>query len=272
MKNILKTFLAGFMIFALWSCKKDENRVIFDGGTPPVLSSTLTGPVPLSYASLTDTAFKIAWTNPDYKFNTGTSSLNVSYNILIDTTSDFSNPDLKTVSVGDDLSKIFTQTEFNDILLNQLQLQPGVSHKINMRVDAFLTTTAGLLSSNILSINATPYSIPPKVKLPSSGELFLVGDATAGGWNNPVPVPSQQFTEVSPTLYEITVPLIGGKQYLALPVNGDWSHKYAVTNGPAATGGDFGYDLSDNFPGPATSGTYKITMDFQRGKFTVTQQ
>jgi hypothetical protein len=139
-------------------------------------------------------------------------------------------------------------------------------------VDAFLSGNAALLSSNTLSINATPYAIPPKVKLPVNGELYLVGDATAGGWNNPVPVPSQQFTQVTPTLYEITIDLIGGKQYLAIPVNGDWSHKYAVKNGPAASGGDFGYDWSDNFPGPSTSGKYKISLDFQRGKFTVTPQ
>ena len=272
MKHIVKTLLAGFLVFGLWSCKKDENKVILKGGTDPVLSSNVTGTVPLSYDTQNDPAFKLTWTNPEYQFNTGISSLDVSYNILIDTTEDFSNPNLKTVSVGSDLSKTFTQTELNDILLNQLQLKAGISHKINIKINAFLGTGAAQLSSNVLSVNATPYAIPPKVKPPVSGELFLVGDATAGGWNNPVPVPSQQFTQISPTLYEITINLIGGKQYLAIPVNGDWSHKYAVKNNPAPSGGDFGYDWSDNFPGPTASGTYKITLDFQRGKFTVTPQ
>ena len=272
MKHIFKTLLAGFLIFGLWSCKKDENKVILKGGTSPVLTSSVTGTVPLSYDTQNDNAFKLTWTNPEYQFNTGISSLDVSYNILIDTTEDFSNPNLKTVSVGSDLSKTFTQTEFNDILLNQLQLAPGVSHKINIKVNAFLGTGAAQLSSNVFSVNATPYAIPPKVKLPVNGTLYLVGSATAGGWNNPVPVPSQQFTQVTPTLYEITINLIGGQQYLAIPVNGDWSHKYAVKNGPLPTGGDFGYDWSDNFPGPTASGTYKITLDFQRGKFTVTPQ
>ena len=80
---------------------------------------------------------------------------------------------------------------------------------------------------------------------------------------------------MSPTLYEITVALSGGNEYLMLPVNGDWSHKYACKNNPAGTtpntGGDFGYDFNDNFPGPAASGNYKIQVDFQRGKFTVTK-
>ncbi|MGN6800697.1 MAG: SusE domain-containing protein [Ginsengibacter sp.] len=276
MKYIFKTLVAGYLIFGLWSCKKDEHKVILEGGSAPVLTSSVTDSVPMSFATQNNTAFKLNWTNPDYQFNTGVSSLDVSYNILIDTTSDFSNPNLKTVSVGSDLSKTFTQAEFNDILLNQLQLNAGVSHQVNIKVEAFLGTKAALLSSNVLSIKATPYAIPPKVQLPVNGELYLIGNATPGGdatgWDNPVPVPSQQFTQVTPTLYEITIPLIGGKQYLAIPVNGDWSHKYAVKNNPDPSGGDFGYDWSDNFPGPATSGTYKITLDFQRGKFTVTPQ
>ncbi|WP_158249119.1 hypothetical protein, partial [Pseudomonas sp. GW460-R15] len=82
------------------------------------------------------------------------------------------------------------------------------------------------LYSSILTFNVTPYNPPPKVALPSTGQLFLVGSATAGGWNNPVPVPSQQFTQVSTTLYTITVPLTGGQKFLFLPKNGDWGHKY----------------------------------------------
>jgi len=58
-----------------------------------------------------------------------------------------------------------------------------------------------------------------------------------------------------------------------LPVNGDWTHKYAVDDKTVAglsAGGDFGYDLSDNFPGPAVTGMYKISVDFQHGTFLVT--
>ncbi|MGI8637063.1 MAG: hypothetical protein ACR2KZ_16845 [Segetibacter sp.] len=119
-----------------------------------------------------------------------------------------------------------------------------------------------------------PYAIPPKVAPPATGRLYLVGSATAGGWNNPVPVPLQEFTKISETLYQITVPLIGGQEYLLLPLNGDWGHKYAVKDNSVAglaEGGDFGFDLSKNFPGPAASGNYKIVVDFQRGKFAVTK-
>lgn len=62
---------------------------------------------------------------------------------------------------------------------------------------------------------------------------------------------------------------------MLLPLNGDWGHKYAVADKTVAglsSGGDFGLDKSDNIPGPATSGTYKITVNFQTGKFSVAQQ
>ncbi|HEU5051952.1 MAG TPA: SusE domain-containing protein [Hanamia sp.] len=276
MKYIFKTFVAGFLIFGLWSCRKDEHKVILEGGTAPVLTSSVTDTVPMSFATQNNTAFKLNWTNPDYQFNTGVNSLDVSYNILIDTTSDFSNPNLKTVSVGSDLSKTFTQAEFNDILLNQLQLDTGMSHKINIKVNAFLGTKSAQLSSNVLSVNATPYAIPPKVAPPASGELFIVGSATPGGWNNPMTVDpaTQQFTKVSPTLFEITIQLTGNGEYKLIGVNGSWDQQWGVATADDPTeiyGGDFVFN-SQNVLAPPTSGKYKITVDFQRGKFTVTPQ
>jgi hypothetical protein len=36
----------------------------------------------------------------------------------------------------------------------------------------------------------------------------------------------QQMTELSPTLWTITMPLIGGQQFLIVPAN-NWNNKYA---------------------------------------------
>ena len=281
MKKSLKFILIPFLlVFAISSCKKDEHKIFLEGGTPPALVASVTGAIPLSFANKDKEAVKLNWTNPDYTFTTGISSHSVSYQIEIDTAgADFTNPQKQTISVTSDLSKSFTQEVFNDYLLNQLVLTPGVSHDIEIRVKSFLENNSGLLSSNVLPFAVTPYAIPPKVNPPSTGHLYIVGNATPGGdatgWNNPVPLPSQEFTMVSPTLYQITIPLIGGKEYLFLPLNGDWGHKYAVADKTVpglSNGGDFKFDAKDNFPGPAASGTYKIVVDFQRGKFTVTPQ
>jgi hypothetical protein len=101
--------------------------------------------------------------------------------------------------------------------------------------------------------------------------LFIVGDATPGAWNNPVPVPSQQFTKKSSTEFELTIALTTGKSYLLLPVNGDWSHKFG---GTGKTGGSILVDNDvpgSNTPAPDESGTYKINVNFATGAYTVTK-
>ncbi len=274
MKTIYKFSIAVWlMMLCITACKKDDQRVIYQGGTAPVLSVAMGAQV--KYADTNQTAVTMAWTNPSYLFNTGVSSLDVSYNLQIDTASDFSSANKKVITISKDLSYSILVQGLNDIMLNQLTLDTNVTYTLYMRVVSNLINNSAQLISNTVQLVSTPYAIPPKVPPPASGQLFLVGSATADKWNNPVPVPSQQFTQVSKTLYQITVPLIGGQEYLFIPVNGDWTHKYAVKDKTVSglnSGGDFGLDLSDNFPGPAASGTYKITVNFQTGKFTVVAQ
>ena len=275
MKKISQLLYSALLLVAvLSSCKKDENRVIFNKGTAPVLSSAGAATIPLTFADAAKEAISLKWTNPEYQFNTGISSYDVSYQVEIDTTgANFTNPDKKVIGISKDLSLSLSQNDFNDYLLNQLKLAPGMSHNIEVRVKSYLTGNTGLLYSNVLKFKATPYSIPPKIDPPTTGQLFIVGDATNGGWNNPVPMPAQQFAKKDPLHFEITVALTGGKEYLFLPLNGDWGHKYACKKkaDQSPAGGDFGFDLGDNFPGPAASGNYKIEVDFQRGKYTVTK-
>jgi hypothetical protein len=92
----------------------------------------------------------------------------------------------------------------------------------------------------------------------------MVGDATPGGWNNPVPTPSQQFTETSLGVFELTVSLTANKSFLFLPVNGDWSHKVGglvANNNTNNVSGDFLRAEGSDLKAPATDGTYKITVN-----------
>lgn len=276
MKNKLLILLSSSLLLAILSgsCKKEENKIFFEGGTNPVLSASQTGTIPLSFANKDLEAVKLKWTNPEYQFTTGISSQNVAYQLEIDTTgANFTNPSRKIISISQDLSFSFTQNTLNDYLLNQLQLTVSVPHNIEMRVRSSIGTAVPLYS-NVLKFTVTPYAIPPKVPPPASGKLYLVGSATPGGWNNPVPVPSQEFTKVSPTLFRInSIALTGGGSYLFLPVNGDWSAKYGAlgaNNTNNVNGDDFKPGGGDMLA-PAASGNYKIEVDFQRGKFTLTK-
>jgi hypothetical protein len=85
---------------------------------------------------------------------------------------------------------------------------------------------------------------------------------------------TQKFTQVSSTLYVLSsIHLNGGGSYLFVPLYGDWNNKYGgvgANNTNNVNGDDFkpgGGDLL----APALTGDYKIEVDFQRGKFTVTK-
>lgn len=277
MKNISKfAFLLLSLTALIWSCDKDENKIYFEGGTAPVLTASSTE-IPLSFATSADEAVTFSWGNPNYKFTTGVSSQNVSYVLEIDTTgANFTNPNKKSIAISQELSQTLSQATFNDYLLNQLVLKPGVSHNIDVRIKSTLGNNSATLYSNVLKFTVTPFAIPPKVTPPATGELWIIGNAVASGWTNPLPAPydvTQKFTKVSETLYELTVPFVGGGGYKIIQTNGVWNTQYHALDGSVLTGGDFEMKDSDpQFPGPAAAGTYKVTIDFQRGKYTVVAQ
>ncbi len=266
--RLIKSF--AFTIVAasalLLACSKVADLPSYANGTATVLSSSTVTVAPPP-ADSNKVALTLTWTNPKYAID----SSNYKFVIEMDSAGkNFANPLTKTVMKA--RSADFTAKEINSFLV-------GRNYAFNVPVDMDVRVTSSYannnerLFSNTLRIKVTPYKVPPKVALPSSLKLFLVGDATAGGWNNPVPVPTQEFSRLDETTWAGIFSLTSGKEYLVLPVNGDWSHKFAVANKSLlglATGGDFGFDLGDNFPAPATSGTYKIVIDFQQGKFTVT--
>ncbi len=273
MKNIFKLLFGALMLTtAFTACEKDENKISYEGGTPPVLTANKTTAIPLTYLTRDDEAVKFMWTNPEYKFTTGINSQDVKYQLEIGKDgANFSGA--HAYGISNDLSRTFTQTEFNDVLLNKLLLPHSVSAFVQVRIKSFLATNALVLYSNVMRFQVTPYQIPPKVTPPPSGELYIVGNATPGDWNNPVPVPSQKFTRISPTLFEITIPIIANNSYLFLPVNGSWNDKYGYIGGNNANnpnGDDFRYGGGD-MKAPPVGGNYKIQVDFQRGVFTLTK-
>ena len=267
MRSILNFFflLAGVTI-VLMACDKKESLPYYTNGSAPTLSASTTTIAPAP-ADSDKVALTLTWSNPKY----ATDSANYKYTIEIDSTGkNFANAATKVVN--GQRSATFTAKELNNILLSK-----GYAFNVPVTMDVRLTSSYAnnneRLSSNTIKIQMTPYKVPPKVALPSSERLFIVGSATQGGWNNPVPTPAQEFTRINETTYGGIFQLNGGQEYLLLPVNGDWSHKYSVKDNTVAglnQGGDFGADLPQNIPGPTASGLYKIIVDFQTGKFTVT--
>ncbi len=267
MKFISKILLLLTGISLIMSaCSKVDNLPFYATGTTPVLSlsSNAVAPAP---SDSDNVALTISWTSPGY----ATDSAAAKYVVQIDSAGrNFSKAVSKTVTGA--LSTTFTAKELNTITLG-FGFAFNTPYDVDVRIISSYANNNDQKISDVITMKYTPYKVPPKIALPASGELFLVGSASQGGWSNPVPAPQQQFAHISETKWAGVFQLNGGSEYLILPVNGDWGHKYAVADKTAAglnEGGDFGFDLGDNFPGPAASGLYIIILDFQSGKFTVT--
>lgn len=139
---------------------------------------------------------------------------------------------------------------------------------------AFATSALGTAYSTAVSFTTLGIAVTP----PVSNTLFIIGSATFGGWNNPVPTPSQQFTKLNATLYEITLPLTAGNEFLFLRDNGNWSNKYAsnIVYTPSTTSyqtsfADFSTGGGNNFKSPPVTGKYKISVDFESGFYSVSK-
>ena len=278
--NVL--FFAGAATTLLTSCKKDYAKVYFNGGTAPVLTATATDSIPLPLSDTTGNAVTFNWTNPNYQFSDGISSMNVTYYLEFDTVSSFNSPILQTVAISSSLSQTFTVSSLNALLANKMLLAAGMQHTVDVRLQSFISAyTSGSapvspLVSGSLSFTVTPYVIPPAVTPPTNDSLYIVGSAVAAdNWANPMPagsIPSETFTKVSATEYKITAVLVGGGEYKLISSNGSWAEQWSVAKADTyPTGGPFIFNGA-NCQVPPASGTYLIDVNFQTGNFTVTAQ
>lgn len=280
MKRIINRF--SFLLLAVVSliaCEKVENKISFENGTKPVLTASTTA-VRLEAGEESNVAIRLNWTNPNYQFTTGISSHDVKYKLEIDTLASFASARKFETVYLKDLSKTFTVGELNAIFGNNLRipLDPRKTYTFYARITSSLGLGAEAvpLQSNNITFTASPFPPPPKVAVPAADNLWATGDAFASSWQNPLPGPfdvSQKFTKISRTLYELTVSMPGGGNYKLIQTQGNWGTQYHMLSGGTWQGGQFEQrDADPGFPGPPTAGTYKITVNFQIGEFSVVKQ
>ena len=264
------------------SCKKEENKVFFEGGTAPVLSASATGTIVLEKEKMTENAVALSWTNPGYMFNTGVSSQNVNYILQIDTAGkNFISPKLQEMSIANDLGKTLTVQELN-IFLSKMEFAAGVDQSIDMRIKATLVNGSVPLISNTVTLKVNPYldfAVEPPGTAANNyedGDLWVIGNAFASDYTNPLPPPydvTQKFTRIDIMHYEIVVPMLGGGAYKLIQKQGDWSTQYHALDGGTWEGGSFEKkDGEPGFPGGPSAGTYKISVNFQTGRYSVVKQ
>jgi len=278
MKKTLNIFLSlGTFILLFCACKKEQDNPVLTINQGSFTTAGLTAsPTTLildSVNAANKTALTFSWPAIDFG-----ATLAVTYTLQIDSVNgNFAKP--LNITLTNAFSKTYSVADFNT-LATTYGVLPTVAGKIRARVKVDVNqstgaaTTVPTVYSNVLDITVTPYSTKPVPKYPVPIGIYLVGSATPGGdatgWNNPVPVPTQKFTKIDETSFGIVIQLIGGKEFLLLPVNGDWSHKYAVSGTANPAGGAFVPDANNNMAAPVTSGLYKIIVDFVKGTYTIT--
>jgi hypothetical protein len=260
------------ILIVLAGCKRDIPQATLIPGTTS-LSSSANSVVLDSSGGGNKTALTLTWPAVNYGVQ-----VVATYTLQFDSANgNFSKP--VNVNMNTATSATYTMAQLNTVALG-LGLAPAAAGHLQTRVISNVNQSTGASSavptvtSNVVGLTVTPYSTKPKPIYPVPAGLFLVGSATPGGpatgWNNPVPVPSQQFTQIDDNTFGIVINMVGAQSFLLLPVNGDWSHKYACTGTNAATGGPFVPDAPNNMTGPVNSGLYKIIVDFVKGTYTIT--
>lgn len=287
MKNIVKLLLGSFLLMGVVSCDKEENQIMYMGGTNPVLSTTATAPIVLRKENRDLIGLVLNWTNPNYRFTTGVSSQDVTYLLQVDTVGgNFSSPNKQELSIAKDLGVRMTVKDLNTVL-GKMELRAGVAYNVQMRVRASLINGTVPLVSNAITVRITPYLDfavePPGTEAGGYNDagLWALGDAFASGWNNPMLAPfntSQRFRRdaSNPLLYVLDdVTFNASGFYKLIQTQGVWGTQYRPAptnvNDVNPMGGDFEKrDADPGFRSPG-AGRYKIEMNFQTGKYKLTR-
>jgi hypothetical protein len=274
MKKIYSLIVGAlFLTGALTGCKKEENRIIFEGGVNPVLTANSVSPRVLVIANRDVPTLRLNWTNPNYRFTTGVSAQDVTYLIQIDLEgANFNSSKKYEKVVARDLVLNFTTAELNTALL-AMDLPENVAHKLEVRVIASLMNNSVPFVSNVLRMTVTPYL---DVVFPVPANLYITGAATPGNWmgGGDPELLSQKFTKISSSEFQISsLNMKASQGFLLVPVYGNWSNKYGFTGaglGNNPDGDNFKPDGSD-FVSPGVAGNYRINVSFKTGKYTFTK-
>lgn len=157
--NILKTVAVGLMVLSLWSCKKDEDRVLSDASPAGTLAATATS-VDLNIAAGNDTA--VTFTFP--------AATVTGYQVPVTSTLQFA---LKGANFANAQETVVSTTTYSATVaeLNKMMLSLGATIGVPAEMEVRLKSAPAANAatfSNVLTISGTPYL--------ASAWLYVPGD------------------------------------------------------------------------------------------------
>ncbi len=239
--NIIKTFAMGLMVLSLWSCKKDEDRVIADASPAGALTASATT-VDLNIAAAVNTAVTFTFPAPSV---TG-------YQVPVTSTLQF---DLKGNNFSTAKETVLTTTTYSATVaeLNKMMLSLGATIGVPAEMEVRLKSAPApnaATYSNVITISATPYLASAWVYVPGAyiNWDFAAADSLISLTGNGV--------------YEGLINMPADKITFKVAPKKSWDLAY----------GDGGGDALSSSGGDLTAGTpglKKITVDLNKSTYKI---
>lgn len=252
MKNIFKILAIAFIGMALVSCEKDEDQAILGETSQSSISADKTTIV-LDKSNLDANAVSFKWAKSTFDISV-VSTQQIEFGIK--------GKGFKDSKLIDVLASPFSMTNKQ---LNTLMLSMGGTANVVNEIEVRLKVAVGGANfySNVISLQVTPYILGPVYNYT---DLFLIGDATAGAWDNSVTntklYPLQKTTTAGKYSYTGYFAK-GGFKFIKTP--GSWDSQYGMggAEGTLSTSGSSG-NISVE-----TAGYYKLTVDTNALSYTL---
>jgi len=275
MKRILN-FISAFLLLLLVTNACSEKEFLSVATVPAdgafVVTPSATSIELIRSGAGTHTALVFNWDTIVYGVSTPTN-----FTLQMDSVNgDFSAP------IEDVISTNTFQIAFTDSVMNyralKLNLKPFIPGQIKVRLKANLAYGNLPSYTTVVPIMVTPYDDGLMFKMPAA--LYIQGDAVASNGSYPIPE-AQQMVQIDNHRFALLVSLTGGKHFTFssdAAAMSDPAYK-ATTVAEPLTGGYFIPSGSQTIPpnggsdisSPATTGIYKVIVDFKTGIYSVTK-
>lgn len=266
MKNIKRfSALTLIAIFVLIFKACDDDSVLFNTSSSPtaaVLADLGFTDLTLDPVNTNNPAITLNWQAADYGLQTSTN-----YAVEFANDVDFTTP-VVAANITGNTSVTLSVAEVNTAAGNA-GLNPFEWKEVYIRVVSSLGTQASQKAmSNVIQVNVYPYFNY------TFNDFYLVGDATAPGWNNNGNNPALFRDANDSNIYYYTGRFSGGGHFKVLSTKGLWHPQYGTDDGATV----WNTTASNTSPEPerfpnagasaVTEGYYTFKLDLATNTFT----
>jgi len=267
MRKLSFIFIALAGLLSLFSCKKDENKVVLTNFT----ASQITSPASSTAFVLTkQTADSVLTTFTWNKSEATPGNLGEPlYSLEMDTAgNNFSRAQVLVSDLATSYS--IKVGSMNTILLTRMNDKPDIAGTYEFRVKSSLTsgTTSEDVTSGAITLTLTAYSTEVIVS-----PIYMLGDGTTAQWDNAAALEMTHIGDGG--AYAIVDHLLAAKGVKFIANLGAWEPMWGLGAAGTSESGDLKYRKVGDpdppvIPSPAVEGDYRVVADTALLTYTIT--